>query len=81
MLSSAYAWLALTLVILGFIVWAYYRTRKSATTEGQLEQETRNRLEAERKAKEHAAVADVRGRDLGPTPGLKLRDVDGKRGN
>lgn len=45
--------------------------------------EARERLareDAERKAKEHEAVADVRGRPLGPEPGFRVRKVDKRAG-
>ena len=73
-IPAVYGWVAAIGLLVGFSLWLYYRIRKSANTEAALERETRARLEAERIAKEHARVADIRTRPLGD--GVILRDVD-----
>jgi len=71
--SSVYGWAALAALLIGFIILVRYWIRKAVSTEAALERETRARLEAERIAKEHQRVADIRGRPLGD--GTILRDV------
>jgi len=73
--TSAYAWALIVLALVGFAVWIRWAIRRGASAEAQAERETRARLDAERKAEEHAQVAKVRGRDLGRSPGLRVRDV------
>lgn len=79
-IPAVYGWLGVIALIIGFIILVRYWIRKSANTEAALERETRARLEAERMAKEYGRVADIRSRNLGDTPGVIVRDVDGKRG-
>ena len=74
MIPSAYGWAALAALLIGFIVLARYWIRTAVSTEAALERETRARLEAERIAKEHQRVADIRTRPLGD--GTIVRDVD-----
>jgi len=73
-IPAVYGWVAAIGLLVGFSLWLYYRIRKSANTEAALERETRARLEAERIAKEHQRVADIRSRPLGS--GIVVRDTD-----
>ena len=80
-IPAVYGWVAAIGLLIGFSLWLYYRIRKSATTEAALERETRARLEAERIAKEHQHVADIRARPLACPWGTELRDVDKQSGD
>ena len=76
MLPAVYGWVALVLAVIGGIWLIRTWIRRSASVEAELERETQARLDAERKAKEHEAVAGVRGRNLGPIPGVRVRDTE-----
>ena len=78
-IPAIYGWLGAIALAIGFVILARYWIRKAVSTEAALERETQARLDAERKAKEHERVAEIRNRDLGTTPGRELRDVE-KRG-
>ena len=81
MLSSAYAWAAIVVVLVGFAVWIRWAIRRGASAEAQAERETLARLDAMRKADEHAKVAEVERRPLpGRVAGPRVRDVPGKLG-
>lgn len=77
---EAYGWAVVIALLIGFVILVRYWIRKAVSTEAALERETHARLEAERIGKEHARVAEIRTRDLGGTPGVVVRDVEGKRG-
>ena len=72
-LIQAAALLAIIILLLGICIW-WIKQRVNAGV--QLEREVRERLAAERKAAAHAAVSDVRNRNLGPVPGIVVRDVE-----
>ena len=73
--TSAYAWAVIVLVLVGFAVWIRSAIRRGASAEAQAERETLARMDAQRKAEEHAKVAEVRSRPLGPAPGFRVRDI------
>lgn len=79
--AAAYGWAAVLLALIGFFIWLRWAIRRGASVEAELERETRARLDAERKADEHKQVADVRGRDLGPSPGFRVRRKDKRSGD
>ena len=60
---------------LAILVVIFYQIRKRVSIEMQAERETRARLDAERKAEEYKRVAEIRSRDLGASPGLRVRDT------
>ena len=80
-IPAVYGWLGVIAAIIGFSLWMYYRIRKSASVEAQLEKEVRDRLEAERRAKESEQAREVERRPLPlGCAGPKLRDVPSKLG-
>lgn len=64
MLPSVYGWAAVLALLIGGTILIRYWIRRGASAEAQVERETQDRLDAERKAKEHEAVANVERRDL-----------------
>lgn len=80
-MPAVYGWAVVVLALIGFFVWLRWVIRRGASTEAELERETRARLDAERKAKEHEAVAEVRGRDLGADPGFRVQRKDKRAGD
>ena len=73
--AGAYGWAGVVLGCLAILVFIFYQIRKRVSVEMQAERETRARLDAERRAEEYKRVAEVRSRDLGRSPGLRVRDV------
>ena len=73
--AGAYGWAGVVLGCLAILVVIFYQIRKRVSIEMQAERETRARLDAERKAEEYKRVAEIRARPLGPSPGLRVRDI------
>ena len=79
-LSSSYGWAALPLAFAALIGVIWLLVRWVQRREQQRTQTIARAADAEAKAREHAQVADVRGRDLGATPGVRVRDVEKRLG-
>ncbi len=80
MVPAVYGWVALVLTVIGGIWLIRTWIRRSASLEAELEREVQARLDDERKGKEHEAVSNVRARDLGSSPGFRVRTVNKRAG-